>query len=205
MEIKIEEFLASQSSYAYYQVVPNVEPGVTLRRSASSHPPSHRGQNQSAGRESNLYPHLPNSFAATPLMRLFFESLPAGSAKRNAMLLGASNLHDLEAATRLIEAQGNQACAEHKEDFVCVTFKDDSVSLLSPIRVNEHLFFYPFGTQLAIVLQGLPRDKQTEALATIRVMRAVAGGDYAEVLFPKTMEGARQLVLLPEDRVRWSQ
>jgi hypothetical protein len=36
-------------------------------------------------------------------------------------------------------------------------------------------------------------------------MRPLARGDYAEVLFPKTMEGARQLVLLPEDRVDWSQ
>jgi hypothetical protein len=208
MEIKIEEILASrevigqsQSSYAYYQVVSSAEPGVALRRSASSH----RGQNQSAGRESNLYPHLPDSFATAPLMRLFFESLPAGGSKRNPMLLGASHVNELEAATRLLEAQGNQACADHKENFVCVTFKDDSVSLLSPVRINEHLFFYPFGTQLAIILQELPLDKQTEVLATVRVMRRLARGDYAEVLFPRTMESARQVVLLPEDRVHWSQ
>ena len=208
MQIKIEEMLGSRevtgqihSSYAYYEVVSSTGTGVTLRRSASSH----RGQNQSTGRESNLYPHLAGSFASAPLMRLFFESFPAGGSKRNAMLLGASHLDDLEAATRLLEAQGNQACADHKENFVCVTFKDDSVSLLSPIRVNEHLFFYPFGTQLAIILQSLPRDKQTEALATIHVTRRLARGDYAEILFTKTMEGARQLVLLPEDRVRWSQ
>ncbi len=200
MEIKIEEFLASQSSYAFYQVVPNAA-GVTLRRSASSH----RGQNRSAGRESNLYPHLAESFATAPLMRLFFESIPAGGSKRNAMLLGASNLRDLEAATRLLESQGNQACTDHRENFVCLTFKDDSVSLLSSIWVNEHWVFYPFGTQLAVLLQGLPRDKQTEALATVRVTRPLARGDYAEVLFPKTMEGARQLVLLPADRVHWSQ
>jgi hypothetical protein len=208
MEIKIEEILLSrevvgqrQSSYAYYQVVSGAEPGVTLRRSTSSH----RGTNQSAGRQSNLYPHLPESFARAPLMRLFFESLPAGGSKRNAMLLGASNLHDLEAATRLLEAQGNQACADQRENVVCVTFKDDSVSLLSPIRINEHLVFYPFGTQLAIILPEPPRGKQAEALATARVMRRLAGGDYAEVLFPRTMEGARQLVLLPGDRVSWSQ
>jgi hypothetical protein len=138
-------------------------------------------------------------------MRLFFESFAAGGSKRNAMLLGASHVDDLEAATRLLEAQGNQACAEHKENFVCVVFKDDSVSLLSPIRINEHLDFYPFGTQLAIILPEPAPGKQTEALATVRVMRRLAGGDYAEVLFPKTMEGARQLVLLPEDRVHWSQ
>ncbi len=201
MEIKIEEFLASQSSYAYYQVISSAEPGVTLRRSASRH----QGQNQSAGKESNLYPHLAATFASAPLMRLFFESFAAGGSKRNAMLLGASHVDDLEAATRLLEAQGNQACADHRGNFVCVVFKDDSVSLLSPIRINEQLFFYPFGTQLAIILQKLPRDKQTEALATVRVMRRLGHGDDAEVLFPKTMEGARQLVLLPEDRVSWSQ
>jgi hypothetical protein len=200
MEIKIEEFLASQSLYAFYKVVPSAA-GVTLRRSASSQ----RGQSPSAGRESNLYPHLADSFATAPLMRLFFESIAAGSSKRNAMLLGASNLHDLEAATRLLETRGNQACTDHRENFVCVTFKDDSVSLLSSIWVNEHGVFYPFGTQLAILLQGLPRDQQTEALSTVRVMRPLARGDYAEVLFPKTMEGARQLVLLPGDRVHWSQ
>jgi hypothetical protein len=208
MQIKIEEMLASrevtgqiQSSYAYYQVVSSAEPGVTLRRAASSH----QGQNQSTGRESNLYPHLADSFASAPLMRLFFESFAAGGSKRNAMLLGASHVDDLEDATRLLEAQGNQACADHKQSFVCVVFKDDSVSLLSPIRINEHLSFYPFGTQLAVILQKLPRDKWAEALTTVRVMRPLARGDYAEVLFPKTMEGARQLVLLPEDSVHWSQ
>ena len=208
MEIKIEEMLASrevlgqrQSSYDYYQVVSSAGPGVALRRSVSGH----RGQNQSAGRESNLYPHLADSFATAPLMRLFFESIAAGGSKRNAMLLGASHVDDLEAATKLLEAQGNQACAAHRDSFVCVTFKDDSVSLLSPIRINGHSVLYPFGTQLAIILPEAPRGKQTEALATVRVMRRLASGDYAEVLFPRTMEGARQLVLLPGDRVHWSQ
>ena len=208
MEIKIEEMLASgeataqrQTAYTYYQVVSSTELGVALRRSVSGH----RGQNQLAGQESNLYPHLPDSFAKAPLMRLFFESFPAGGSKRNAMILGASHLNGLEAATRLIEAHGNEACAAQESNFVCITFKDDSVSLLSPIRINEHLSFYPFGTQLAIILQGLSGDKQTEALATVHVMRRLARGDYAEVLFPRTMESARQLVLLPEDRVHWSQ
>jgi hypothetical protein len=208
MEIKIEEMLASgevtaqrQTAYIYYQVVSSAELGVALRRSVSGH----RGQNQLAGQESNLYPQLPGSFAKAPLMRLFFESIPAGGSKRNAMLLGASHVNELEAATRLLEAQGNEACAAHTENFVCVTVKDDAVSLLSPIRINERLFFYPFGTQLAIILQQLSRDKQTEALATVRVMRRLARGDYAEIVFPRTMESARQVVLLPEDRVDWSQ
>jgi hypothetical protein len=211
MEIKIEEMLASrgvngpatqgrQSLYTYFQVVPGAEPGVALRRSVSGH----RGEKQSAGREGNLYPHLADSFATAPLMRLFFESLPAGGSKRNAMLLGTSNLHDLEAATKLLEAQGNQVCATHSDHFVCVTFKDDSVSLLSPIRVNEHLIFYPFGTQLLFILPELPPDKQTQALATVRVMRRLPRGDYAEILFSRTMESARQVVLLPGDRVDWS-
>ena len=212
MEIKIEEMLASpeavaqsatrgrQFLYAFYQVVSVAERGVALRRSASGH----REQNELAGRESNLYPRLPESFVAAPLIRLFFESIPAGGSKRNAMLLGAAHLDDLEAATRLMEAQGNQACAAHGDNFVCVTFKDDSVSLLSPIRINGHLLFYPFGTQLAIILQELPRDRQTQALATVRVTRRQARGDYAEVLFPRTMESARQVVLLPEDEVSWS-
>jgi hypothetical protein len=208
MEIKIEEFLASrevigqgQSSYSYYQVVSSGEPGVALRRSVSGH----RAQNGSEGREANLYPHLQESFAAVPLMRLFFESIAAGGSKRNAMLLGASHLEDLEAATTLIEAQGNQACTARGDNSVCVTFKDDSVSLLSTIRINEQLVLYPFGTQLAVILQKLPQDKQTQALVKVQVMRRLASGGYAEVLFPRTMESARQVVLLPGDRVHWSQ
>jgi hypothetical protein len=121
------------------------------------------------------------------------------------MVLGASHVDELEAATRLIEAKGNEACAAQGENFVCITFKDDSVSLLSPIRINEHLFFYPFGTQLAVILQQLSRDKQAGALATVRVKRQLAHGEYAEVHFPRTLESARQVVLLPEDRVDWSQ
>ena len=208
MEIKIEEFLASrevigqgQSSYSYYQVVSSGEQGVALRRSVSGH----RAQNGSEGREANLYPHLQESFAAAPLMRLFFESIAAGGSKRNAMLLGASHVEDLEAATTLIEAQGNQACTARGDNSVCVTFKDDSVSLLSTIRINEQLVLYPFGTQLSVILQKLPQDKQTQALAKVQVMRRLASGGYAEVLFPRTMESARQVVLLPDDRVHWSQ
>ena len=49
------------------------------------------------------------------------------------------------------------------------------------------------------------RVERHKALATIRVMRAVNRGDYAEMLFPRTMESARQVVLLPDDRVHWSQ
>jgi hypothetical protein len=213
MEIKIEELLPSpevtaqsamrgrrQSLYAYYQVVAGAAPGVALRRSVSGH----RGENQTAGKESNLYPHLAESFTTVPLMRLFFESLPAGGSKRNAMVLGASHLDALEAATKLVEAQGNQGCTGHAENFVCVTFKDDSVSLLSAIRVNEHLAFYPFGTQLAFILPEPSGDKQTQALETVRVMRRLGRGGYAEILFPRTMESARQVVLLPGDKVDWS-
>jgi hypothetical protein len=39
----------------------------------------------------------------------------------------------------------------------------------------------------------------------VQVMRRLASGGYAEVLFPRTMESARQVVLLPGDRVHWSQ
>ncbi len=217
MEIKIEELRMSPpktfqvappeigdrqtvsgltSSYGYFQVVSG-SGGTALRRSKPR-----RGW--PAG-ENNLNAELANRFKATPRMRLFFETLSEGGATRSAMLLGSSSLHDLNTTTELIRTRGKVACATHQPELVCVIFVNDSVSLLASLWINGRLTLYPLGTQLVILLRGLPQGKEAKVLSSVRLMRPLASGAYAEILFPKTMEGVGQVTLLPGDRVTWRQ
>ena len=184
------------SAYGYFQVV-SAPGGTALRRSKP-------GQGSPAG-ENNLYSELPSRFAATPWMRLFFETLAEGGATRSAMLLGSSNLHDLNATTELIRTRGKVECEINRPGLVCVIFVNDSVSLLTSLWVNGRSTLYPLGTQLVTLLSELPQAKQAKALSSARVMRPLASGAYAQILFSKTMEGARQVTLLPGDRVAWRQ
>jgi hypothetical protein len=184
------------SSEGYFEVVSG-SGGTALRRSKSKH-------GRSAG-GNELYPDLPNRFATTPRMRLFFESLSKDGSTRSAMLLGSSNLRDLNATTERIRSCGKVACATHQPESVCVVFVNDSVSLLASLWINGHSTLYPLGTQLALILPELPQCKQAEVLSSVRVMRPLASGAYAEILFPKTMEAMRQVTLLPGDRIAWRQ
>ena len=138
-------------------------------------------------------------------MRLFYETLSEGGATRNAMLLGSSNLQDLSAATELIRSRGKVACATNQPLSDCVVFVNDSVSLLASLWINGRSTLYPLGTQLVTLLGALPQGKRAKALSSARVIRPLASGAYAEILFPKTMEGTRQVTLLPGDRVVWRQ
>ena len=181
-------------AYGYFQVV-SASRGTALRRS--------KPEPGISAKENSLYSDLPNRFAATPLMRLFFEALSENGTTRSAMLLGASNLHDLDATTELIRARGKAACETHQPGVVCVVFVNDSVSLLESLWINGRSTLYPLGTQLVSLLRELPQDKRARALSSVRVMRPLASGTYAEYLFPKTMEGLTQVTLLPGDRVAW--
>lgn len=184
------------SSEGYFEVVSG-SGGTALRRSKSKH-------GRSAG-GNELYPDLTNRFATTPRMRLFFESLSKDGSTRSAMLLGSSNMRDLDATTELIRSRGKVACATHRPESVCVVFVNDSVSLLASLWINGRSTLYPLGTQLAVVLPELHQRRQAKLLSSVRVMRSLASGAYAEILFPKTMEALRQVTLLPGDRVAWHQ
>jgi hypothetical protein len=209
MEIKLEEIIstdrgessqsasARESIYAYYQVVASPD-GVSLRKSSFGN-----GRRDTGGIERDLYPGLEANFAATPLIRLFFEQLSDNGTTRAAMLLGASNVDDLDIASERISKMGTEACTAPASDLVCVLFKNDSVSLFATLRLNGKSQDYPLGTNLGNILDWIPKSNQARALSSVRVTRRLGGTDYADVLFVRTMESARQIVLLPEDRIRW--
>jgi hypothetical protein len=184
------------SSDGYFEVVSGTG-GTLLRRSKSKYGRSSGGD--------ELYPDLPNRFATTHWIRLFFESLSKDGSTRSAMLLGSSSLRDLNAATDRIRSRGKVACATHQPESICVVFVNDSVSLLVSLWINGRSMSYPLGTQLAVLLPELPESKQAKLLSSVRVMRPLASGGYAEILFPKTMDALRQVTLLPGDRVAWRQ
>jgi hypothetical protein len=114
-------------------------------------------------------------------------------------------MRELNATTERIRSRGKVACATHQPESVCVVFVNDSVSLLASLWINGRSTLYPLGTPLAVVLPELHQRRQAKLLSSVRVMRSLASGAYAEILFPKTMEALRQVTLLPGDRVAWHQ
>jgi hypothetical protein len=79
----------------------------------------------------------------------------------------------------------------------CITFKS-GISLLISCRVNGKLTRKPFGTTVSQVIN----DKQS-ALNSLVLIRHMAGGGYAAVEFPRTLEAAREVTLLNGDRLSW--
>lgn len=148
---------------------------------------------------------IPKDFHDLHLMRLFLLSQTDRNSGRSAMLLGASNNEELESRSRLIEKSGSAYCIDDRPRTKCVVFKNDqAVSLLATLIINGHPSLYPMGIQLIYVTAFLPPSEQAVWLSSVRVVRTLKDGTLAEVRFPRTLEDARQVDLLPGDQITWS-
>ncbi|WP_158943919.1 hypothetical protein [Granulicella sp. S190] len=209
MQIKIEQISIESrngkatggkpiSLEAQYEVVPSSASGVSLQPSKASRRPSTR----SSGQEESFF-NLSSRFQATPLLRLFLETAKDGNTKQPA-LIGASNMADIESATKLIEQSNTGNCPASLTNVVCTPFAQGTgVSLLFPIWVNGKLSYRPIGTTLEYMIAILQANKKSRAIETISLKRPLATGGYAEVVFPRTMEDAGQILLLSGDRLTW--
>jgi hypothetical protein len=221
MQIKIErpliqnETSTTRANYkgsleADYRVTAPSSIGVELLLS--------RTVNRRAGRslatDANLVFDLSGRFKSKPLLRLFLQSIGDGKAQPTAILLGASDFHDLDEGTLHIEERGRTSCpATPPSDLECISFgTGTAVSLLSSVRINGKAELRPFGTSvgylLDVAVSGTGRRDaaaQTQVLQTASVHRSLLEGGYAEVDFPKTIDSVNQIVLLPGDRVAWKQ
>ena len=187
---------------AQYEVVAVAGGGVGLRLSRTTH----RRLVKSLDPEGKLIFHLSTRFATRPRLRLLLESVGDNHMQRSPVLLGASDSADLDAVTRAIEGDARGGCPRALPATVdCVAFdQGTAVSLLAPIWVNGRLLYRPPGRTVGYLIGLLKSDReQARALQTLLLRRPLITGGYAEVVFPRTMESAQQVILLSGDRLTW--
>jgi hypothetical protein len=145
---------------------------------------------------------LDQRFAGTSVLRLFLAGISEKESKSNPVLIGTSDSEQLDAVTELVGQKGNATCVE-QPSIACMEFPFGSISLFSIVWVNGHKTICPFGAPLTSLFFTLPPRKQAKALESIRVMRRLDLDRYADIQITRTRDAARQVLLLPGDRIEW--
>ncbi len=125
-----------------------------------------------------------------------------GKQEFDPILIGDSDTAKLDALTDLIRQRDTLKCVD-RPGTACIDFPHGSISLFSTVWVNGHKTTCSFGAPLIFLLFPLPPQKQAKALESIRVMRRLDLGHYADIQIMRTPDGARQVLLLPGDRIEW--
>jgi hypothetical protein len=166
--------------------------GVTIRRTQSEN----RALTKKHGPETDVIFELAQAVGSARYLRLFLESESVGSANRRPILIAAENEKTMADASRKI-SEGAECDATRSADVRCIKFQP-GVSLLIKLTLNGKQSYKPFGTTLGQVVPDSPKSIQTLSLR-----RHMRSGAYAEVIFPKTLDAALQLVLIDGDRLSW--
>jgi hypothetical protein len=211
MEVRLQQFLPAGNSInarskgppriwaANYEVIPRHDEGVRLKLTRNGR----RGPNGGSGSEEKELSSLSQRFAQTPVLRLFLEGVYGKGQVSDGILIGASNQRQLDALADLIHQSDPAKCID-SQGTVCTEFPLGALSLFSTVWVNGHRTSCLLGTtSLAALLTSLPRPEQTIALESAQVFRRLNPDRYAEIYFPRTEDGATQLLLLPGDRIDW--
>jgi hypothetical protein len=184
-----------------YDVVSRHDGGTELR--LSHRPDGVRGA--PLGRGDRQFLTLDQRFAPTSVMRLFLQGLSEekqGKQEFDPILIGASDTAELDALTDLFRQRDSATCVDRRGT-ACIELPHGSISLFSTVWVNGQKTTCSFGSPLVFLLLPLPPQKQAKALESIRVMRRLDLGHYVDIQITRTPDGARQLLLLPGDRIDW--
>lgn len=149
---------------------------------------------------------LDQLIAQRSVLRLFLQGVSIGRRGRSEsrpVLLGTSDATLIDELTDLMRQKEPFGCVIQPAA-VCVDLPPYGVSISSSIWINGHRTASAFGTSLGSLLLHLPEPKQAKALETVRVLRKLSFGRYANIQFARTIERATQLFLLPGDRVEWT-
>jgi len=191
------------SLVAQYEVVPTSQTGVALRLSKTEN----RRSGRKLGAEASAVFGLSARFATRPMLRLFLQSLNDNNSLRSPILIGGSNVADLDTATYQIERNSSGGCPVGLPTAIdCISFGEKTaVSLLASVWINGRLLYRPLGTTVGYMIETLSKSgsEQARALETISVRRPLTTGGYAAVNFPKTLASANQVILLNGDRLSW--
>lgn len=210
MVISLQRFLPTEKSIraqpqgpprmwlASYRVIRGHGKGVRLKLTRRVQ----RGPDGDSEPEEEELLSLSQRFAQTHVLRLFLEGVYGTGQVSHGILIGASNQSQLGALTDLIHQSDPVKCMNY-QGTVCTEFPLGSLSLFSTVWVNGRRTSCLFGSPLAALARCQPRPEQTTALESAQVFRRVNSGHYGEVDFPRTKDGAAQLLLLPGDRIEW--
>jgi hypothetical protein len=188
-----------QLSMAEYEVISRSDGGVALR---CRHSTEQRREPQPGSTGIEIC-ELSKRFHGETVLRLLLEGFSGARSVSDPVLLGASDAMELDVATDVVRSGGAGKCSKQTSDLLCMELPRGSVSIFSTVWINGHQRAYPFGTSLAVIVTSLPSSEQRKALDSIRVFRQLARNDYAEIQFPRTLDGAREVLLIPDDRVQW--
>jgi hypothetical protein len=181
-----------QSDHVRFRIEARNTGGVQIKKVSSS----------SSGESSW---QIASSYASVRLLRLFLQGISDHDSQHTPLLLGASDVHSLDVATRAVQSTGRTSCASTGNTVICSAISNGaSVSLFIPIWVNGHRAEYPLGTQLGLVLGQFPETERPSTFESVRVDRPIPNGGFARVIFSKTSEGPVQVVLVAGDRISWS-
>lgn len=211
MEIRIQQVLSIGKvtgagsvepvlSTLVYDVSSDHGGGVRLRRNRSQE----GRQSVSFGSKDRELQSLDHRFAGTAVLRLFLQGLSENESKPDPILIGSSDTAQLDAVSDVAWQRGHDTCID-RPGLACIEFPPGSISLFSIVWVNGHKETCPFGAPLASLFLTLSPLRQTKALESIRVMRRLDRDHYAEIQISRTPEGARQVLLLPGDRIEWKE
>jgi hypothetical protein len=210
MEIKIQRVLSADKvtssgsvdslliSTLVYDVSSDHGSGVRLRRNRSQE--GHHSA--SLGSEDKELLSLAQQFAGTSALRLFLYGTSENGSKSDPVLIGTSDAAQLDTITDLVWQRDHAACV-YRPGIACIEFPPESISLFSIVWVNGHKTVWPFGAPLTSLIFTLPPLKQAKALESIRVMRLLDLDRYADIKITRTPDAARQVLLLPGDRIDW--
>lgn len=186
---------------AEYEVVPR--PGGKLGMKLLHHAnPGSKEKLAAADRELLA---LDQRFPRTTALRLFlkgFSEEKHGKSESDALLVGTTDSTQLDAATEQLRRTAHFGCAS-LPGTTCMDFPAGSISLFSEITVNGRRTAFPFGSPLGLLLFSPPFSQPPGVLQSVQVYRELNPHRYGRIVFTRTDEGARQVLLLPGDRVEW--
>jgi hypothetical protein len=185
---------------ASYRVVSQSGHGVGLQRYQNDQKAS-----TSEARKNAAMFNLARLTAGKPFLRLFLGSLQATGASQVPILIAAASPVSLEDATKQVVAQGERGCASLViGGFSCFSFHG-SVSIFSTVWVNNRRYDAPLGTSLGSLLQTVLQSDSARSIAlqSISLRRQLEVGGVATVECPRTLDAAKQVILLTGDRVSW--
>ena len=134
----------------------------------------------------------------------FLQGFSQGESESDAILIGTSDATQLDELTDVVRQRNPVACMSFR-GAACIDLPHGSASLFAMIWINGRRTAFPFGTNLASLLFLLPPSKLAGALKSVQVMRPLSPDRYVRIQIARTEEGVRQVLLLPGDKVAWTQ
>lgn len=148
---------------------------------------------------------LATEFKATPHLRLILQRLEVSANSSNpAILLGGSEINDLDAATAAANRNPNISCDElRKSRVTCVEFEGlVTVSPVLDVTVNGRPAQVPLGSKVTYVFP--PTDDYGASISKSLKIRRQSGGGYRELEFARNEDDVGQILIFGGDEISFA-